>query len=37
MKDRFLTLLGIESGEKSMISILLSQSVFLGIFSELLI
>ncbi|MDQ1332893.1 MAG: hypothetical protein QG576_928 [Bacteroidota bacterium] len=32
MKGRFLTLLGIESGEKSMISILLAQSVFLGIF-----
>jgi AAA family ATP:ADP antiporter len=32
MKDRFLTLLGIESGEESMISMLITQSVFLGIF-----
>ncbi|MCU0472070.1 MAG: hypothetical protein MUC93_01725 [Bacteroidales bacterium] len=32
MKDRFLTLLGIESGEESMVSVLLSQSVFLGIY-----
>ncbi len=32
MKDRLLKLLGIESGEESMIFMLLTQSVFLGIF-----
>jgi len=32
MRDRLLQLLGIESGEESMVSILLAQSVFLGIF-----
>ncbi|MCX6330868.1 MAG: hypothetical protein NTZ85_15305, partial [Bacteroidia bacterium] len=32
MKDRLFKLLGIESGEESLISILLTQSVFLGIF-----
>ena len=32
MRDKFFALLGIESGEKSMVSMLLTQSVFLGIF-----
>jgi ATP:ADP antiporter, AAA family len=32
MKDRLFKLMGIESGEESMISLLLTQSVFLGIF-----
>jgi hypothetical protein len=32
MRDRLFSLLGIESGEESMVSILLTQSVFLGIF-----
>lgn len=32
MKDRLFKLLGIEPGEESMISLLLTQSVFLGIF-----
>jgi AAA family ATP:ADP antiporter len=32
MKDRLFTLLGIEPGEESMVSMLLTQSVFLGIF-----
>jgi ATP:ADP antiporter, AAA family len=32
MKDRLFKLLGIESGEESMVLILLTQSVFLGIF-----
>jgi ATP:ADP antiporter, AAA family len=32
MKDRLFRLLGLESGEESMVIILLSQSVFLGIF-----
>ncbi|MCX6302517.1 MAG: hypothetical protein NTW82_10065 [Bacteroidia bacterium] len=32
MRDRLFKLLGIESGEESMVSILLAQSVFLGIF-----
>ena len=32
MKDKLFSLLGIEPGEESMVSILLSQSVFLGIF-----
>jgi ATP:ADP antiporter, AAA family len=32
MRDKLRTLLGIESGEESMVSILLTQSVFLGIF-----
>jgi len=32
MRDRLFALLGIESGEESMVSILLTQSVFLGIF-----
>ena len=32
MRDRFFKLLGIESGEESLVSILLAQSVFLGIF-----
>ena len=32
MKDRLFELLGVEPGEKSMISMLLTQSVFLGIF-----
>jgi ATP/ADP translocase len=32
MKDRLLGLLSIESGEESMVSVLLMQSVFLGIF-----
>jgi ATP/ADP translocase len=32
MKDRLLKLLGVESGEESMVIILLSQSIFLGIF-----
>ena len=32
MRDKLLSVLGIESGEESMVSILLAQSVFLGIF-----
>ena len=32
MKERLFNLLGIEKGEESMVSMLLSQSVFLGIF-----
>ncbi|MBA4322794.1 MAG: hypothetical protein C0408_08265, partial [Odoribacter sp.] len=32
MKDRLFQLLGIEHGEESMVSMLLTQSVFLGIF-----
>jgi ATP:ADP antiporter, AAA family len=32
MRDKLLSVLGIESGEESMISMLLTQSVFLGIF-----
>jgi AAA family ATP:ADP antiporter len=32
MRDRLFKLLGIESGEESLVSILLAQSVFLGIF-----
>ncbi len=32
MRDRLFKLLGIESGEESMVSMLLAQSVFLGIF-----
>ncbi len=32
MRDKFFALLGIESGEKSMVSMLLTQSFFLGIF-----
>jgi hypothetical protein len=32
MKDRLFTLLGIEPGEESIVSMLLTQSVFLGIF-----
>ena len=32
MRDRFFSLLGIESGEESMVSELLMQSIFLGIF-----
>ena len=32
MRDRLRTLLGIESGEEAMVSLLLTQSVFLGIF-----
>ena len=32
MRERLFTLLGIESGEESMVSMLLTQSVFLGIF-----
>lgn len=32
MRDKLLGLLGIESGEESMVSMLLTQSVFLGIF-----
>lgn len=32
MKDRLFQLLGIESGEESMVTMLLTQSVFLGIF-----
>ena len=32
MRDKFFALLGIESGEKSTVSMLLTQSVFLGIF-----
>ena len=32
MRDKLHTLLGIESGEESMVSMLLTQSVFLGIF-----
>jgi len=32
MRDRLFNLLGIESGEESMVSMLLAQSVFLGIF-----
>lgn len=32
MKDRLFELLGVEPGEESMISMLLTQSVFLGIF-----
>ena len=32
MRDRLFSLLGVESGEKSMVSMLLTQSVFLGIF-----
>ena len=32
MRDRLLTLLGVEAGEESMVSMLLAQSVFLGIF-----
>ena len=32
MKDRLFKLLGIETGEESMVSMLLTQSVFLGIF-----
>ncbi len=32
MRDRLLSLPGVESGEKSMVSMLLTQSVFLGIF-----
>jgi ATP/ADP translocase len=32
MKDRLLQLLGIEHGEESMVSMLLTQSIFLGIF-----
>src|SRR5450759_5156358 len=32
MRDKFFALLGIESGEKSMVSMLLTQSIFLGIF-----
>lgn len=32
MRDRLLALLGVEPGEESMVSILLTQSVFLGIF-----
>jgi AAA family ATP:ADP antiporter len=32
MRDRLFSLLGIESGEESMVSMLLTQSVFLGIF-----
>ena len=32
MRDRLFGLLGVESGEESMVSMLLMQSVFLGIF-----
>jgi AAA family ATP:ADP antiporter len=32
MRDRLFALLGVESGEESMVSVLLTQSVFLGIF-----
>jgi ATP:ADP antiporter, AAA family len=32
MRDRLFSLLGVESGEESMVSMLLTQSVFLGIF-----
>ncbi|HNW56420.1 MAG TPA: hypothetical protein PLR88_01000 [Bacteroidales bacterium] len=32
MRDKFFSLLGIEPGEESMVSILLTQSIFLGIF-----
>ena len=32
MRDKLLSLLGVESGEESMVSMLLTQSVFLGIF-----
>jgi len=32
MRDRLFALLGIESGEESMVSTLLTQSVFLGVF-----
>ena len=32
MRDKLLSVLGIESGEESMVSMLLAQSVFLGIF-----
>lgn len=32
MRDKIFALLGVESGEESMVSILLTQSVFLGIF-----
>ena len=32
MRDKLLSLLGVESGEESMVSMLLMQSVFLGIF-----
>ena len=32
MRDKLLSVLGIESGEESMVSMLLTQSVFLGIF-----
>lgn len=32
MKNRFLHFLGVESGEESMVSLLLTQSVFLGLF-----
>jgi hypothetical protein len=32
MRDKLFTLLGVESGEESMVSMLLMQSVFLGIF-----
>ena len=32
MRDKLFALLGIESGEESMVSMLLTQSVFLGIF-----
>jgi len=32
MRDRLFSLLGVESGEESMVSMLLAQSVFLGVF-----
>lgn len=32
MRDKLLSLLGVESGEESMVSMLLAQSVFLGVF-----
>ena len=32
MRDKFFALLGIKSGEKSMVSMLLTQSIFLGMF-----
>jgi len=32
MRDRLFSLLGVESGEESMVSMLLTQSVFLGVF-----
>jgi len=34
MRDKLFSLLGVESGEESMVSMLLTQSYFSGFFSE---